>query len=116
VVRTNELYSSLASIGEFARSPAALRLAQAQTPVYISCEEGSQQISHYVDREQHIALTVKPNQSVAWQQAKGAPPPPVFDYALADKHLCPARIDSGEWRTVWRPSRSSGFTLYRRTA
>lgn len=115
VVRTNELYSSLDSIGEFARSPAALKLARAQTPVYISCEEGSQQISHYVDREQNVPLTVKPNESVSWLQAKGAPPPQVFDYALADKHLCPALIDRSRWRMIWRPSRSSGFTLYRRT-
>jgi len=115
VVRTNELYSSLDSIGEFARSPAALKLALTQTPVYISCEEGSQQISHYVNREQNVPLTVKPSESVSWSQAKGAPPPPVFDYALADRHLCPALIDRSAWRTIWRPSRSSGFTLYRRT-
>ena len=41
VVRTDELYSSLTSIGEFARSAPARALAADGTPVYISCEEGS---------------------------------------------------------------------------
>jgi hypothetical protein len=114
VVRTNELYSSLHSIGEFARSQAALALARSGEPVYISCQEGSQAIAGYVAREQGAALTIYPNAGVTWGQAKDVPPPPIFRYALADEHLCPARIDHTRWRTVWRPTRSTGFTLYRR--
>jgi hypothetical protein len=114
VVRTGELYGSLASIGQFARSPTALSLAHTHKPVYISCQEGSQTIAHYVLLEQGVPLTVQPGAGVPWQQAKGAPPPPAFRYALADRHLCPAKIDDSQWSVAWRPSRSGGFTLYRR--
>ena len=113
-VRTGELYGSLASIGEFARAPEALRLARAGVPVYISCEEGSQTIAGYVRREQGVALTVRPHETVSSTVAKSTPPPPDFRYALVDAHLCPARISSAEWHAIWRPGRSGGFTLYRR--
>lgn len=112
-VRTDALYSSLASIGEFVRSPEARALAAAGAPVYISCEEGSSAISGYVRREQGLPLSVRPQDARPWQSAKGEAPPPSFGYALVDTRLCPAAIDGG-WEAVWRPSRDGGFTLYRR--
>jgi hypothetical protein len=113
-IRTGELYGSLASIGEFARSPQALVLARQQVPVYISCEEGSGTIAGYVEREQGTPIRVRPHEAVSSTHAKGATPPPGFPYALVDAHLCPARLSRGEWHVVWKPSRSGGFTLYRR--
>jgi hypothetical protein len=112
-VRTDELYSSLASIGEFARSAPARALAKNGTPVYISCEEGSQAIAGYVRREQGLPLSVRPREGAPWSSASGLAPPPGFGYALVDDHLCPADIDTTQWETAWRPS-SGGFTLYRR--
>lgn len=114
VVRTGELYGSLASIGEFARAPQALALAREGAPVFISCEEASLAISGYVQREQGLGLRVRPQEAVGSGIAKSTPPPAHFRYALADAHLCPARISGGEWRVVWRPERAGGFTLYRR--
>jgi hypothetical protein len=115
VVRTDELYSSLTSIGEFARSAPARSLAAAGTPVYISCEEGSAAIAAYVRREQGLALSVRPRDAVPWSSAKGLEPPPGFRYALVDARLCPAAIDGAEWQAVWRPSREGGFVLYEAT-
>jgi hypothetical protein len=114
VVRTDELYSSLASIGEFARSAPARTLAAEGTPVYISCEEGSAAIAGYVRREQGLPLSVRPQEAAPWTSARGLEPPPVFRYALVDSRLCPAEIDTGRWEAVWEPSRSGGFVLYRR--
>jgi hypothetical protein len=113
-VRTGELYGSLASIGEFAHSSQALALARDQTPVYISCEEGAGTIAGYVGRVQGQSIRVSPHEAAA-THAKNSAPPPDFDLALADAHLCPARIPADGWRVVWKPSRSGGFTLYRRT-
>jgi hypothetical protein len=113
-VRTDELYSSLASIGEFARSAPARTLAAEKTPVYVSCEEGSQAIAGYVRKEQGLPLDVRPRAAVPWSSAKGTAPPPAFGYALVDARLCPAFIDAPRWRKVWTPSRKGGFILYRR--
>ena len=113
-VRTDELYSSLASIGEFARSDAARTLAVDGTPLYVSCEEGSGAIASYVGRAQHLPLEVRPRQARPWSSAKDLAPPPGFDYALVDARLCPAAIDKASWQAVWTPSREGGFTLYRR--
>jgi hypothetical protein len=113
-VRTNELYGSLASIREFARSPQALALADRRQPVFISCEEGAGAISGYVRRERGAPLGVRPRSGVPWNTAAGSPPPAQFRFALADAHLCPALIDPAEWRTVWRSSHKGGFTLYER--
>jgi hypothetical protein len=114
-VRTDELYSSLASIGEFARSAPARALAANSTPVYISCEEGSDAIAGYVRREQGLPLSVRPREAAPWSSASGLAPPAAFRYALVDDRLCPADIDLAQWDAVWRPS-SGGFTLYRRRA
>jgi hypothetical protein len=116
VVRTDELYSSLTSIGEFARSAPARSLAAAGTPVYISCEEGSAAIAGYVRREQGLPLSVRPRDAVPWSSAKGMEPPAGFRFALADAHLCPAAVDGTKWRAVWTPSRDGGFVLYESTA
>jgi hypothetical protein len=116
VVRTDELYSSLTSIGEFARSAPARSLAAAGTPVYISCEEGSAAIAGYVRREQGLPLSVRPQDAAPWSSAKGVEPPAGFRYALVDAHLCPAAIDGAKWRAVWTPSRDGGFVLYQSTA
>ena len=116
VVRTGELYGSLASIGEFARAPQALTLAREHVPVYISCEEASIAIAGYVEREQGLFLYVRPQEAVGSGVAKSTPPPAHFDYALADAHLCPARIASTDWRVLWKPKRAGGFTLYRRVS
>jgi hypothetical protein len=113
-VRTDELYSSLSSIGEFARSPAARALAARGTPVFISCQEGSDAISGYVRRAQGLPLSVRPKSAVPWSSAAGTAPPAQFRYALVDARLCPAAIDAGEWSAVWTPSRAGGFTLYER--
>jgi hypothetical protein len=115
-VRTNELYSSLESIGEFARSAPARQLAAKGVPVYISCQEGSQAIAGYVRREQGLPLNVRPQDAAPWSSAKGLEPPPGFRYALADDRLCPASIDPTRWQRAWTPSRSGGFILYRRVA
>ena len=112
VVRTDELYSSLTSIGEFARSPPARSLAADGTPVYISCEEGSSAIAGYVRREQGLPLSVRPEDAAPWTSAKGLAPPAGFRFALVDARLCPADIDAGKWRAVWTPSRGGGFVLY----
>jgi len=114
VVRTDELYSSLTSIGEFARSAPARSLAAAGTPVYISCEEGSSAIAGYVRREQGLRLSVRPQDAAPWSSAKGLEPPPRFDFALVDARLCPAAVDPAKWRAVWTPSRDGGFVLYER--
>jgi hypothetical protein len=114
VVRTDELYSSLASIGEFARSAPARALAADGTAVYISCEEGSAAIAGYVRREQGLPLSVRPQEAAPWTSARGLEPPPSFRYALVDSRLCPADIDPGRWQAVWEPSRGGGFVLYRR--
>ncbi len=114
VVRTDELYSSLTSIGEFARSAPARALAAEGTPVYISCEEGSAAIAGYVRREQGERLSVRPRDAVPWSSAKGLEPPASFRYALVDARLCPAAVDGAKWRAVWTPSRDGGFVLYRR--
>ena len=116
VVRTDELYSSLTSIGEFARSAPARTLAADGTPVYISCEEGSAAIAGYVRREQGSPLSVRPQEAVPWTSAKGLEPPASFRYALVDARLCPAAVDGAKWRAVWTPSRDGGFVLYRREA
>ena len=109
-----QLYSSLTSIGEFARSaPARNRLG---TPVYISCEEGSDAIAGYVRREQGLPLSVRPQDAAPWTSAKGLEPPPGFRYALVDARLCPAAVDGTKWRAVWTPSRDGGFVLYESTA
>lgn len=113
-VRTDELYSSLASIGEFARSTPARTLAASGRPVYISCQEGSQAIAGYVSREQGLPLRVRPQAGIPWASAKGTAPPPEFRFALVDAHLCPAAVDEGDWNIVWTPSREGGFVLYRR--
>lgn len=113
-VRTDELYSSLASIGEFARSAAARTLAAREEPVYISCAEGSDAIAGYVRREQGLPLSVRPEDAQPWSSAKGLAPPDAFAYALVDARLCPASIDASAWEAVWTPSREGGFTLYRR--
>lgn len=113
-VRTDALYSSLASIGEFARSAEARSVAASGAPVYVSCEEGSAAIAGYVRREQGLVLTVSPERGRPWESADDLPPPDGFRYALADARLCPASIDESAWVTVWRPSREGGFTLYRR--
>ncbi len=84
VVRTDELYSSLTSIGEFARSAPAKTLAANGTPVYISCEEGSAAIAGYVRREQGLPLSVRPQEATPWASARGLEPPPGFRYALVD--------------------------------
>jgi hypothetical protein len=115
-VRTDELYSSLTSIGEFARSAPARALAADATPVYISCEEGSIAVAGYVRREQGLPLSVRPRDAVPWSSAKGMEPPKSFRFALADARLCPAAIDGAKWRAVWTPSRSGGFVLYQSTA
>jgi hypothetical protein len=115
-VRTDELYSSLASIGEFARSTPARTLAAQRTPVYVSCEEGSQAIAGYVRREQGLPLSVRPQEATPWASAKRTAPPSDFRYALVDARLCPAAIDPFEWQAVWTPSRAGGFILYRRAA
>jgi hypothetical protein len=112
VVRTDELYSSLTSIGEFSRSPPARSLAADGTPVYISCEEGSSAIAGYVRREQGLPLSVRPEDAAPWASAKGLAPPAGFRFALVDARLCPADIDAGKWRAVWTPSRDGGFVLY----
>ena len=111
-VRTNELYGSLASIREFVRSPVAVQLAKRREPVFISCQEGADAISGYVRREQGLPLGVRPRSGVPWNAAAGSPPPPGFQFALADAHLCPALIDESQWRAVWRSSHGGGFTLY----
>jgi hypothetical protein len=116
VVRTDELYSSLTSIGEFARSAPARNLAMAGTPVYISCEEGSAAIAGYVRREQGLPLSVRPQEAAPWTSAKGLEPPAGFRYALVDARLCPAAIDGAKWTPVWTPSRDGGFVLYESTA
>ena len=116
VVRTNELYSSLTSIGEFARSAPARALAADSTPVYISCEEGSAAIAGYVRREQGLPLSVRPRAASPWASARSLEPPPGFRYALVDDRLCPAAIDRTKWRAVWTPSRDGGFVLYQSTA
>lgn len=113
-VRTDELYSSLTSIGEFAQSPPARALAAAGVPVYISCEEGSSAIAGYVRREQGLPLSVRPREAAPWASAKGLEPPSGFRFALVDARLCPAAVDAGQWRPVWKPSRDGGFTLYER--
>jgi hypothetical protein len=115
VVRTDELYSSLTSIGEFARSAPARNLATAGTPVYISCEEGSAAIAGYVRREQGLPLSVRPQEAAPWTSAKGLEPPSGFRYALVDARLCPAAIDGAKWSPVWTPSRDGGFVLYEST-
>jgi hypothetical protein len=115
-VRGNELYGSLASIREFARSPVAVSLARRGEPVFLSCQEGADAISGYVRREQGLPLGVRPRSGVPWNSAAGSPPPPAFRFALADDHLCPALIDPAEWRAVWRSSHRSGFVLYERAA
>jgi len=115
VVRTDELYSSLTSIGEFARSVPARTLAANGTPVYISCEEGSAAIAGYVRSEQGLPLSVRPRSASPWSSAKGREPPPGFRYALVDDRLCPAAIDGAKWRAVWKPSRDGGFVLYEST-
>ncbi|HEU0304998.1 MAG TPA: hypothetical protein VFR32_10515 [Gaiellaceae bacterium] len=114
-VRTDELYSSLTSIGEFARSVPARTLAAEGVPVYISCEEGSAAIAGYVRREQGLGLSVRPQDAAPWTSAKGLEPPPTFRYALVDERLCPADVDSAKWRPVWTPSREGGFVLHERT-
>ena len=116
VVRTDELYSSLTSIGEFARSAPARSLAADGTPVYISCEEGSAAIAGYVRREQGLPLSVRPQDAAPWTSAKGLEPPPGFRYALVDARLCPAAVDGAKWRAVWTPSRDGGFVLYESTS
>jgi hypothetical protein len=116
VVRTDELYSSLTSIGEFARSAPARALAADGIPVYISCEEGSAAIAGYVRREQGLPLSVRPQDATPWASAKGLEPPPGFRYALVDDRLCPAAVDGAKWRAVWTPSRDGGFVLYESTA
>jgi hypothetical protein len=115
-VRTDELYSSLTSIGEFARSEPARELAAAGTPVYISCEEGSSAIAGYVRREQGQSLSVRPEEAAPWTSAKGLEPPAGFRFALVDARLCPADVDPGKWRAVWTPSRDGGFVLYQAAA
>lgn len=112
VVRTDELYSSLTSIGEFARSAPARSLAAAGTPVYISCEEGSSAIAGYVRREQGLSLSVRPEDAAPWTAAKRVEPPAGFRFALVDARLCPADVDPAKWRAVWSPSRGGGFVLY----
>ncbi len=112
-VRTNELYGSLASIGQFVHSPVARELAERHVPVYISCEEGSGAISAYLRRAQGEPLSVEARAGVPWTAAGGSEPPPRFRYALVDAHLCPALIVPGRWQVVWRPS-AGGFVLYRR--
>jgi hypothetical protein len=115
-VRTDELYSSLASIGEFARSAPARALAADGTPVYISCEEGSAAIAGYVRREQGLPLNVRPQDAAPWSSAKGLAPPAGFRFALVDARLCPAAIDRAKWQAVWTPSRNGGFVLYEAAA
>ena len=87
-VRTDELYSSLSSIGEFARSAPARALAESGKPVYVSCQEGSYAIASYVSWKQGMPLEVRPQTAVPWTSAKGTAPPPQFRFALADSHLC----------------------------
>jgi hypothetical protein len=115
-VRTDELYSSLTSIGEFARSVPARALAAHGNPVYISCEEGSAAIAGYVRREQGMPLSVRPQDAAPWSSAKGLEPPAGFDFALVDARLCPADVDPAKWHAVWTPSRDGGFVLYERSA
>jgi hypothetical protein len=110
-VRSNELYGPLASIGQFARAQVAAASTHGR-PVYISCQEGSAAIASYVRRETGAVLTVEPGAGVPWAVAKQTPPPDRFRYALADGHLCPARIDPARWTEVWRSGESQGFVLY----
>ena len=65
-VRTDELYSSLSSIGEFARSAPARALAESGKPVYVSCQEGSYAIASYVSWKQGMPLEVRPQTAVPW--------------------------------------------------
>jgi hypothetical protein len=114
-VRLNELYGSLASIGEFVHSAQARQLAARGEPVYISCQEGSGAIAAYLRRQNGGQLNVQGEAGVPWTAAGGSEPPPQFKWALADAHLCPALIAPGKWVAVWRPSAKGGFVLYRRS-
>src|SRR5262245_1039572 len=113
-VRTNELYGSLASIGEFVHSAQARQLAERGDPVYISCEEGSGAIAAYLRRARGGDLNVEGDAGVPWTAAGGTEPPVQFRWALVDAHLCPALIARAKWTAVWRPSAKGGFILYRR--
>jgi hypothetical protein len=113
-VRTNELYGSLASIGQFVHSTEARELAARRQPVYISCEEGSGAIAAYVRRRDGGALNVQGDAGVPWTAAGGTEPPAGFRFALVDAHLCPALVVPAKWAPVWRPGAAGGFVLYRR--
>ena len=113
-VRTNELYGSLASIGQFVNSSEARSIAARGEPVYISCEEGSGAIAAYLRRRSGGDLNVEGDAGVPWTAARGHEPPPRFGWALADAHLCPALVVPDKWTAVWRPDAKGGFVLYRR--
>jgi hypothetical protein len=116
-IRAGELYGSLASIGEFARSSEVRAVAARGEPVFVSCEEGSGYLGTYAEWESGVSVRFDPGPGLPWAQARVTPPPGRFRWALVDAHLCPAAISGSDWRTVWTPSRAGGFTLYeRRTA
>ncbi len=108
--RLPAVYVSLASVGEFIKSPIISQLEVEKATIYVSCVEAPDHYNWYVARAGFSAITFKylgERQSDDVENENQVP-----TYVFADMRLCPWDPESVGWETVWTTGNAEDFKLY----
>jgi hypothetical protein len=108
--RLPAVYTSLASVGEFIKSPIISQLEIEGAAIYMSCIEAPDHYNKYIADAGFSGITFKylGDQQADTLEGKTQ----VLNYVFADKRLCPWEPESVGWETVWTTGNAEDFKLF----